>query len=182
LKYQQEVNLYKIHETEKADIVVLGDSLTYRMKWNELSDMPIINRGIDGDTTKGVLYRMDLIYKLHPKKVFIMVGINDIITGHSIEEVFSNYKKILQSLKEKNIIPYVQSTLFTTEDDFNIQVEKLNISLKEYCNSNKIIFIDINEKLAPNNTLIEDYTYDGVHLNDNAYKVWKQEIMKYFLD
>ena len=83
---------------------MLGDSITFGINWNELFNMNIINRGIGSDTTEGFLSRMENIYAINPKKVFIMGGINDIFKGIEVNQIFSNYIKIIEALKNKNIV------------------------------------------------------------------------------
>ena len=171
--------LYNIYETKQSDIVMFGDSITYGANWNELFNKPIVNRGIGGDTTAGFLFRIEQVLKLHPKKVFIMGGINDIFQGYTIDEIFSNYKEILRKLKENNISVFVQSTLYTSDEKYNKSVTKLNELLIKYCDENKIIYIDLNKHLSKNELLINKYAYDGLHLRANAYEIWKNEIIKY---
>lgn len=158
---------------------MLGDSITYGVNWNELFNRDIINRGIGGDTTAGFLFRLEQVIKLNPKKVFIMGGINDIAGYYNVHEIFENYKKILSNLKNKDITPYVQSTLYTTRKDLNPHVEELNFLLKKYCKENNIVFIDLNKNLSSEKVLKSEYTYDGVHLNASGYDIWKNEIYKY---
>jgi len=58
-----------------AAVVMVGDSLTDGAEWGELfPGAGIANRGIDGDTTDGVLERMDAILALHPAKAFVMIA------------------------------------------------------------------------------------------------------------
>ena len=179
-KYIQQIGLYKIYQTTKARIVMLGDSITFGVNWNELFDNAnIINRGIGSDTTEGFLHRLKFIYKLNPKYVFIMGGINDIGKGYEVNKIFKNYIKIIEKLKAHNIEPIVQSTLFTTKSKHKNKVKKLNSLLVLYCKNNKIKFINLNDKLSNNGILIKDYTYDGVHLNANGYKIWIDKIRKY---
>jgi len=179
-KYIQQIGLYKIYQTKEAKIIMLGDSITYKVNWNELfNNQNIINRGIGSDTTEGFLHRLNFIYKLNPEYVFIMGGINDIGKGYKVEEIFKNYKTIIEKLKSKNIIPIVQSTLFTTKKKHTNKVKKLNNLLMQYCKKNKIDFINLNDKLSKNGTLIKDYTVDGVHLKPKGYKIWKNELEKY---
>lgn len=69
---------------KKEKIVFLGDSLIDKGEWNELlSNEDIANRGINGDTTEGVLNRIDSVIALVPKKAFIMIGTNDVGRGES---------------------------------------------------------------------------------------------------
>jgi lysophospholipase L1-like esterase len=178
-EYLIRTELYdKAYETNKADIVMLGDSITYAPNWNELFNSPhVVNRGISGDSTECFLNRLENILKLEPKKVFIMGGINDIISGKDVNTIFNNYKLILNKLLENNIEPIIQSTLYTTTDGWNKNVTILNKLLSDYAKENNINYIDLNSKLSKNNTLISDYTVgDGLHLNYKGYIVWKNEI------
>ncbi len=61
------------------DIVMLGDSLTEWGNWHELvPEFRVINRGIAGDTSFGVLGRLQEVIDRRPKVVFVMVGTNDL--------------------------------------------------------------------------------------------------------
>ena len=170
-------------QNDKYKIVMLGDSITDEGEWAELLDSRLVqNRGISGDTTDGVLQRLDSINK-SAEKVFIMIGVNDIMRGKSVDEIFFNYQKIIQILKEKNIKLYIQSTLFIGEkraENFNIKVETLNKKLKQFASDNNLIFIDLNKILSSNKMLKHEFTSDDLHINGSAYKLWVQEIKKYF--
>jgi lysophospholipase L1-like esterase len=176
--------LHKIYQTQQSDVVMLGDSITCAVSWNELFNYPIINRGINGDTTSGFLQRLDEVLELKPKKVFIMGGINDIFQSYSVEEIFENHKKIIQKLQEHQITPYIQSTLYTAkkENGYNEKVKQLNHLLEQYCLENKIAFIDLNKKLSKDELLIQAYTHDGLHLKANAYAIWRDEIKHYIVN
>ncbi|MFC4892501.1 GDSL-type esterase/lipase family protein [Pseudofrancisella aestuarii] len=182
-EYLLETNLYDLsYKTQMADIVMLGDSITFRVNWEELlgtENSTIVNRGINGDTTVGFLHRLNNIYKLKPKKVFIMGGINDIILNLDINDTFNNYKNIILALQKNNIKPIVQSTLYTKYEKFNIKVTILNKLLKEFCTKENIIYIDLNSKISNNSSIINDYSTDGIHLNYKGYNIWRSELEKY---
>ncbi len=169
---------------KNADIVMLGNSITFGVNWSELIDnYKIANRGISGDVTEGFLNRMDNVISLKPKLCFIMGGINDIYSDIKPEEVFENYSKILDLLVSNNIIPIVQSTLFVSpkwrnHSEKNIEVKLLNDMLIKYTSEKGILFLDLNELLSKNDILLDEYTYDGLHLNADAYKVWGGEVEK----
>lgn len=169
-------------QNDKYKIVMLGDSITDEGQWDELLNLDTIqNRGISGDTTDGVLQRLDSLNK-NIEKVFIMIGVNDIMRGKSVDEIFTNYQKIVQILKEKKIKVYIQSTLFIGEkraENFNIKVENLNIKLKQFASDNNLIFIDLNKILSSDKMLKHELTSDDLHLNGSAYNLWASEIKKY---
>ena len=172
-----------LSQNTKYTTVMLGDSITDEGQWDELLDNPFVqNRGISGDTTDGVLERLDSINK-SIKQVFIMIGVNDIMRGKEVDEVYSNYLKIIKFFQDRNIKVYIQSTLFIGErraGNFNIKVEDLDKRLEKYAKENNITFINLNPIFAPNKVLKKEFTFDDLHLNGTAYKLWAQEIRKYF--
>ena len=172
-----------LSQNTKYTTVMLGDSITDEGQWDELLDNPLVqNRGISGDTTDGVLERLDSINK-SIKQVFIMIGVNDIMRGKEVDEVYSNYLKIIKFFQDRNIKVYIQSTLFIGErraENFNIKVEDLDKRLEKYAKENNITFINLNPIFAPNKVLKKEFTFDDLHLNGTAYKLWAQEIKKYF--
>ena len=84
-------SLFELFAPE-SDYVMLGDSITEGGLWSEFfPDVKIANRGVWGDTTGDILSRMDSVYLLKPKKVFIMAGFNDLNQYHNIDDILSNY-------------------------------------------------------------------------------------------
>ena len=78
------------------DMILFGDSLTFgfgvpkKNSWayklqEQFSNITILNKGINGDTTSSMLTRFykDVTSK-KPKKVFIMAGTNDLLSGRNI--------------------------------------------------------------------------------------------------
>lgn len=77
-------------------------------------------------------------------------------------------------LSTKGIDIYILSTLFVSKgtlyyDRINVlDIQKLNLDLENFCTKNNLNFIDLNSCLSKNNSLINQYTYDGCHLNGNG--------------
>jgi lysophospholipase L1-like esterase len=162
---------------------MLGDSITYRVDWNELlSRTDIANRGIDGDITEGFINRLSDIYEIHPAKCFIMGGINDILKDIPVSEMFANITEIAEELQRNDITPIIQSTLFvsTKQRDWkqmNEKVNELNKLLEDYAQERKVDFVDLNSELSKDGALNQVYTYDGVHLLGNGYEKWRDLIL-----
>ena len=144
--------------SDKFSIVMIGDSITDGAEWYELlKNNEVQNRGIGGDTTKGILDRLDTINK-SIKKAFIMIGINDIAGYKRVDEIYNNYIKILEDLERKDIKVYIQSVLYVgknypNSDYFNKEVKNLNKKLEQIAKDKKIDFIDLNSIFAPNDYL-----------------------------
>ena len=78
----------------------------------------IKNYGIGGDTTDGILNRIDDIIQSKPQKLFLLIGINDLYYGKRVAYIVDNYSLILETLKKQ--IPqttvFVQSVLPINEN------------------------------------------------------------------
>lgn len=191
--YAIQTAMYDIYQTKQANIVMLGNSLTHGAAWNELlGRTDVVERGIPSDILQGYAARMNYVYKLHPKIVFIMGGLNDIYSWIPVEETFSTYVKIIEGLRVRNIIPVIQSTTYaakfygkefglTAESNFgrNREVDKLNKLLADYAKRNNIDWINFIPHIAtPDGYLRTELTIDGIHFRAAAYKIWAAEVEK----
>lgn len=163
------------------DIIMLGDSLIARGEWDTLLyPKKVINLGHDGDTTKDILSRLDLAIEVHAKNIYLMIGINDMNSYKSLDKIFENYVEILKRLEKSASDIFVQSILYTQMNSFNKKVKDLNKRLEKYCTNNDLVFIDLNKLLSQDESLLNDFTTDGLHLNTKAYIVWARELRNYF--
>lgn len=182
--YILQTALFSNYKTDHADVVMLGNSLTQWVDWNELLGRKnIVNRGIAGDITEGYLKRLDQVLSLKPRLCFIEGGINDIYANVPVRIVFENYVKIVETLRSHNITPIVQSTLFVSPKwhsaaQKNKEVAHLDKLLEEYAKKNNIEFLDLNAVMSTNNELRDELTHDGVHLNADGYTIWGSEVDK----
>jgi len=180
--YHKKSQFEFLANSDDYKIVMIGDSITDGGLWDELLKNNLVqNRGIGGDTTDGVLDRLSSINQ-KIEIAFIMIGINDFSRHKSVDEVFENYKKIIENLHKKEIKIYIQSTLYVGENQpkrLNKSVELLNQKLQEYSINNNLTFIDLNKLLSPNKVLEKKFSLDEVHLNGDGYQLWSEEIKKY---
>ena len=97
-----------------ANVLILGDSLSYGTGANEGEDYPtllakstgwnIINEGVPGDTTAGGLARLpDLLEVYQPKLLIVELGGNDLLHQTAPAEVTGNLKAILSLAKAQGI-------------------------------------------------------------------------------
>ncbi len=189
--YLHKKSHFEILPKNKNSVIFLGDSITDEGEWTELLDNSNIkNRGISGDTTDGVLNRLDEIFKSQPQKVFIMIGINDLMSNKSINQTLTDYKHILSSIQNQipNTEVFIQSVLpvnnkITRYWQNNNNVFKLNQKLEELAKEFQNQYIDLFSHLSDSeNQLDAQYTLDGLHLNGQGYLVWKEVIEKYVIE
>ena len=104
--YYQRKSLFDILPDRPGEIVFLGNSITDGAEWTELFDNPnVINRGISGDITAGVLYRLDEVTRSKPEKIFLMIGVNDLARGVSPDSVVKNIRTIIGRIRKDSGAP-----------------------------------------------------------------------------
>ncbi|MGE4318477.1 MAG: GDSL-type esterase/lipase family protein [Deferribacterales bacterium] len=184
--YERYTEMYGIYNGSRiAKVVMLGDSITQGAYWNELMHRgDIVNRGIPGDTTVGMLDRLDSVAGPSVEHVFVLAGINDIAQHYTTEAIYDRYVRIVDFLKRSGITPHIQSTLYLSNKNpnyavVNKQVVELNTMLKSYAAKNSIDYIDLNFLLSKGGVMISDYSYDGTHLNSKGYLIWRSALAKY---
>ncbi|WP_256871712.1 GDSL-type esterase/lipase family protein [Nostoc sp. TCL26-01] len=186
--HEHKESQFAILAYSERDIIFLGDSITDEGEWAELfNNSNIKNRGISGDTTEGVLKRIDKLLEAKPQKIFLMIGINDLIfENKSTVDILKIYKSILTEFHHKtpktkvfiqSVLPVNNQTHFLQD---NNNIIKLNLGLKELAQEFQYEYIDIFSHLANhNNQLDSQYTLDGLHLNGQGYLAWKEVITRY---
>ncbi len=181
--YQTKMSVFNSMSIVEGSIIFLGDSITEFCNWSELfGKNNIINRGISGDTLDGLLYRVDEVIERKPKKIFLMIGINDLGKGKNVNQILEKYtiliKKIHTNLPETII--YIQSVLPAKRKTLrNTDIKNINIGLIKIANKYNKNYIDLYSSfLSKNNELNDAYSLDGLHLNGKGYQLWKQIIKK----
>lgn len=187
--YQLKVNQFQSYN-DKGAIIFLGNSITAGTDWSELLQMNNVrNRGISGDITFGVLERLEEVTSGKPKKVFILIGINDISRNIPDSIILENYKSIIKRIKKSSPATMVCfQTLLPVNNEFTPaknQYNKdehllyVNTGLKRMAKQYGIFLIDLYPHfLNSENKLDKKYTADGLHLNADGYKLWAAILKK----
>lgn len=188
----------------KVNICVLGDSIVYgawddakhgyvnRLKDDYRENQNIENiygLGIPGETTEGLLKRIDVELKpRNPNTIIIAIGVNDTIyvksknkENVSIESFINNIKKIIEIAKKytnnilvlglTKVIEKLTTPILWNDDEiyFNNTIKKYDKALEEFCNINNIEYIKMFDLLED-----EDFSNDGIHPNEKGHeKIYK---------
>lgn len=177
--YYERIELFKRDTLKFNQIVFLGNSITEGGKdWNEKFGVNgISNRGIAGDSTDGVITRLNEIIHFSPKAIFLLIGINDIYneltpsTDYVANNILKIIKRINQELPETKI--FLQTILPVEKKIYKEKIIAVNKMIKTFISQSKFEIIDlysifVNEE----GKMKKELTYDGVHLNDKGYSVW----------
>ncbi|GBD90957.1 GDSL-like Lipase/Acylhydrolase [bacterium BMS3Abin04] len=194
IHYYVKESIYEALPNTRGEILFVGNSITASGQWTEMfQDLRVKNRGISGDVTDGILFRLKEITGSHPSKIFLMVGVNDLSKGKSKKYILEKYKEILDSIKSQTPLTkiYVQSIL-PVNDEFRYfknhtnktdSIISLNKNLKVLAIKERAAFIDLFKPFANSeNKLKSEYTLDGLHLNGKGYLLWKSIVEKYVFD
>jgi lysophospholipase L1-like esterase len=169
----------KLPNTE-AEIVFAGDSLIAEGPWSELY-CPIKNRGIGGETTTGLLDRLDEVTESRPRKIFLLVGTNCLAADVPVAQVVRNYRKILERVRGESpqsqvfvisVLP-VNPRLTNKRAHVNATIRELNRQLRDLAGQfESVAFLDVFDALTDGSgDLRKDLTTDGLHLNLDGYLV-----------
>ena len=183
-RYQDENRSVRLPEKGKQRVVFMGDSITE--EWSNLypdyfDTKGYINRGIGGQTTPQMLIRFkpDVI-DLEPDIVVILAGTNDIAgnTGPSNVKMITDNIFSMAELARAHQIKVVLSSILPVFEyewakeikDVPATIDSVNDELKKYVNDHGLVYLDYFSSMVDERKgLNKDYTYDGVHPNQDGY-------------
>jgi len=181
--YPERIASFKENPLSKNDIVFLGNSITEKGgDWGKRVNNPKAkNRGISGDTTDGVLARLDELTYCEPKKVFILIGINDLFRDDmTSEKVYENILKIVNQIHEKspNTTIFVHTILPTSTVKIKEKIQTTNSLLRNAASNNPYQLIELHTEFIDKDGLMNmNLSNDGVNLNETGYRIWMKKII-----
>jgi len=204
--YQERLNEFKTNPIGSNKIVFLGNSITYGLRrWDEkFGNNNIVNRGISGDISNGILKRLEEIIYYKPIAVFLLVGINDffddnisrpertpeyvanniLLAAKTIKDRSPKTKVYIQTILPINNQQYLDDKphyqfLYPEYPSINNQINRTNEIISK---NNDFEIIDINSHfLNKDRKMRRELSRDGLHLNERGYHEWIT-ILKPFVD
>jgi lysophospholipase L1-like esterase len=173
----------------------VGDSLSLWFPVELLpEDRNWLNQGISGETSRGLLQRLNFFDKTQPRTIFVMIGINDLIRGVSDDVILDNQRQILSYLRRnhprtrifvQSILPHgAEEATWEGREKLlaipNSRIQKLNQQLQSIATRQGVKYMDlyplfINQK----GNLRQEFTTDGLHLSPAGYVVWRTALQVY---
>lgn len=161
----------------------LGDSITKGLvSYNVLESSNVcaqVGIGIN-KLTSNVVYAANI----HPERIFIMCGINDINPNLTEETFSSDYIKLLHTVKSKfpdskiyvqSILPVLPKLEKADPNINNSYIIKYNMLLKKIADAESVKYLDTASILNSKN---EDlYAEDGLHFKKSFYSLWLNYII-----
>lgn len=164
----------------KAKTVFVGDSLTEGGRWQEwFPEVEAVNLGVGGDTTEGLIERIDEVSLEDPDTVVLLIGTNDVANRRAVEHVVRNIETILvsirQALPDARIL--VQSVL-PRGREYAEFVKEINRHVWQFAATVRAHYLDLWPVMAEEDgELNPAYTEDRLHLNEEGYQAWLSELV-----
>mgnify|MGYP003296913061 FL=1 len=181
--------------TIENQTIILGDSITDFFNWYELfydfsktSGQAVYNRGISGDTTDRLLERLnDNVLSIKPKNIVLLIGTNDIGRGLPLSVTLENMDSIIKMTKDacpdvnfiiEAVYPVNEKMRDRFEKRSNKKINEMNKELIKLCEKYNCVWLDFTDELKDNvGNLKQEYTFDGLHINAQAYEVVAKNVI-----
>jgi len=175
-------------------IVCIGDSITRgypygpEFSWVNLlalkTGIVVVNRGINGDSTGGMLSRFARhVIAEKPSHVIITGGVNDLWMGQQIRNIGHNIDSMIQLSGQNNIhtvlglsVPLCRNSeikfISSAEEDILAnKIDRYNVWLKDYACKQGITLIDFNSCFykEPGGRLKNSFFADNIHPGQSGY-------------
>ena len=183
---------FKALEPAEGSILFIGNSITDMHCWPEVfvtsegKYLLIVNRGNSGTYSTEQSDNLESYLANKPKKVFMMIGTNDIATSGGLnfnpEQVLAYVKSMVTRIHARS--PQTKVYLYSilnnkTSNRVEATWLKANELTKAYAEAtDKVTYIDLYDKLT-NVANGGQWSYDNLHLTAGAYQAWAKEICQY---
>jgi len=179
LDFQKDLEArYRKLPNTPAEIDFVGDSLVGDGPWSEFFS-EVHNRGIGGDTVSGVLGRLGEITEGKPRKLFLLIGTNDLAASVPDAQYLRHYRTLLERIREESpetavtvLAIFPVNMTFPNKPTFdNARVVETNRQLKGLvAEFPGVRFLDLTRYLVDDTgSLRRDFSTDGMHLNVDGY-------------
>jgi lysophospholipase L1-like esterase len=180
----------QIAQGSPIELLFVGDSITdgWRNAGQTLWDQnwapyKAANFGIGGDTTQGVLWRMQNgeLDGFKAKLIVLMLGTNN-INRNPNDDIVEGDRLIVEEFKKRQpqakvLVLGIFPRAVSATDPYRASIKDINSKLAKLADNKQVFFLDIGDKfLAPDGTLTPEIMPDGLHPNFRGYKIWADAI------
>lgn len=173
------------------DLLFVGDSITDgwsnggREVWDKyIEPLKPANFGIGGDTTQGVLWRMQNgeLEGFKAKLIIHMLGTNNINSAPD-DQIAEGNRLIIEEYKKRQpqakiLVLGIFPRATSATDPFRGHIKEINGMLAKLADNKQVFFMDIGDKfLAADGTLSPDIMPDFLHPNAKGYQIWADAMM-----
>lgn len=177
-------------EKDQNAVIFLGDSIT--QGWGDtmgdsFGSMKVANRGISGDTTRGMLIRLEKdVLSLNPRAVVLLMGTNDLEEKAEPETIVANAKLIIAALKKHNAkMPIILCKVFPSSETKSRPADKINRINELFAAAVKgdpqVVVMETWVLFADKNGRAKESEFpDLLHPNQDGYAKWAAALRPIF--
>jgi lysophospholipase L1-like esterase len=174
-------------ERRQGSVVFAGDSLVggWATLAKDLPGVPVANRGIGGEVTRGLLFRFkEDVLDLHPKAIVLLSGTNDLSAQQDPKQARSNLAEMIDMAQRA--MPGVPIVLCTLPPRNQPQapvdpkrLAELNEMIKSLAKGREhVAVLDLHALLIdPDGSQhVEYFASDKLHMSPAGYKRWQEAL------
>ena len=179
------LSFFEAYPIGPEDTVFLGDSITAGGQWEEIAPgTRIRNRGIGGDQTDDLLKRLEHITKGRPRKLFVLIGTNDLASGVPQDEIVRNLESILDHVRDESPETRVHlHELFPRKAAYRERILSLNAEIARLAEARGLDLIPVFSRFADQGGAIRpELSYDNLHLSGLGYQEWQSALAEHLHD
>ena len=183
------------------DLLFVGDSITDWFYWPrgtgeatggkvwEANFAPLkpANFAIAGDTTQGVLWRMQNgeLDGFKAKLIVLMLGTNN-MAANPTSEIIDGDRLIVEEFKKRQpqakilvlaVFPRNNTRAPDQTPALNAPIKEVNVGLSKLADNKQVFYMDIGDKFLVNGTVPLDVMADGLHPTEKGYQIWADAIL-----
>jgi lysophospholipase L1-like esterase len=167
-------------------VLMIGDSITEGFGADKyLSGNSIVNKGVSGDSTVECLERINgKWFSEEPSIVFVCIGTNDLARERTDHYIIGNIQKIVEKIRTYTVSSLIYlTTIFPTRNNEprpNARIIGFNEQLKSFAAEHQCGFFDLHKYFTDDQGMLKkEFTDDGLHLTESAYKVWRDVLSEF---
>jgi lysophospholipase L1-like esterase len=183
------------------DLLFVGDSITDWFYWPlrggeatggkvwEANFAPLkpANFAIAGDTTQGVLWRMQNgeLEGFKAKLIVLMLGTNN-TASNPVGQIIDGDRLIVEEFKKQQpqakvlvlgIFPRNNARAPQQTPILNATIKAINIGLSQLADNKQVFYMDIGDKFLVDGLVPADIMADGLHPTAKGYQIWADAIL-----
>jgi lysophospholipase L1-like esterase len=183
------------------DLLFVGDSITDWFYWPlrggeatggkvwEANFAPLkpANFAIAGDTTQGVLWRMQNgeLEGFKAKLIVLMLGTNN-TASNPVGQIIDGDRLIVEEFKKQQpqakilvlgIFPRNNARAPQQTPILNATIKAINIGLSQFADNKQVFYMDIGDKFLVDGVVPADIMADGLHPTAKGYQIWADAIL-----
>ncbi|MBN1905285.1 MAG: acetylglucosamine-6-sulfatase [Deltaproteobacteria bacterium] len=190
---QHQANL-EIARKGDIELLLLGDSITDFWRNPEglyagkpvfdkyFGNLKVANFGIAGDTTQGVLFRLQNGEGkgFSPKLIMLMIGTNNTMQNTGAEIAEGVGAVVLELKKDFPLAKILLLAIFPRDkpgDPVRKTIDEVNRRIAKLHDGKKVFYLDIGQKFLDENGFIpQDVMSDALHPTTKGYEIWAEAV------